>query len=424
MGSRRDRPVYRKGRGLASVQPSFPLDSIEELLEGEPLVLALYGLVEEELGDELRSSPPLSGGYSYDPVALFAVWMFALMDGVRSSRKLEKCCRHDDRYRYLSRSCRPDHTTLSRFRKGLGENLDLLFARVSHRAASLGRLTHGPAAVDGTRIPANRSAWRRMVSGVEDDVEPEAAQMASQGRILVGYNLQAAVEVGSDFVTGFALESSCHDMYAMEGMLEAVGRQSGSLPEAVVADKGYDSLPNAYALDSRGVTGYLPKAKKQPAAFVPGEDGVFRCLAGHVPSERLWVSKEGVHYRCLRVYRCTNCPLRKPCGATSKVREMRVRQGASAGDRRAANLRAETEEGQRLLRARGPTVERLFAHLKQVQGLRRFLLKGRSGARLEFGLHCLAYNLRKLLRPFWTFFSVSSRLESEKRRLITTLAAA
>jgi len=42
-------------------------------------------------------------------------------------------------------------------------------------------------------------------------------------------------------------------------------------------------------------------------------------------------------------------------------------------------------------------VEPVFAQLRGVQGLRRFHRSGLAGARLEFALHALAYNLGRVL---------------------------
>jgi len=45
-------------------------------------------------------------------------------------------------------------------------------------------------------------------------------------------------------------------------------------------------------------------------------------------------------------------------------------------------------------------VERLFAHLKRILGLRRLRLRGPCGANDEFLLAATAQNLRKLTKPF------------------------
>ncbi len=44
---------------------------------------------------------------------------------------------------------------------------------------------------------------------------------------------------------------------------------------------------------------------------------------------------------------------------------------------------------------RSHLVEPVFAELKERQGLKRFHRRGLRGARLEFSLHCLAFNLKR-----------------------------
>ena len=63
------------------------------------------------------------GGDSYAPDMMLGLWFYAYSQSESSSRKLEELCQYDTRYIYLSCNLRPDHTTLSRFRKA---HLDLL----------------------------------------------------------------------------------------------------------------------------------------------------------------------------------------------------------------------------------------------------------------------------------------------------------
>ena len=54
-------------------------------------------------------------------------------------------------------------------------------------------------------------------------------------------------------------------------------------------------------------------------------------------------------------------------------------------------------------------VEPVFAELRERQGLTRFRRRGLAGVRLEFALHCTAYNLKRTLRqtaPFSAFFTL------------------
>ena len=52
----------------------------------------------------------------------------------------------------------------------------------------------------------------------------------------------------------------------------------------------------------------------------------------------------------------------------------------------------------KLMNQRGAIVERPFAHLKQIMGLRRFQCWGIEGARAEMGIAVLAYNLNRIIK--------------------------
>jgi transposase len=58
--------------------------------------------------------------------------------------------------------------------------------------------------------------------------------------------------------------------------------------------------------------------------------------------------------------------------------------------------RLKTAAGQALYRLRKQTVEPVFGIIKEVMGLRRFLLRGRAKVSLEWLLVCLSYNVRRL----------------------------
>jgi transposase len=98
------------------------------------------------------------GGDSYAPDILLTLWFYAYSQGETSSRKLEEHCHYDTRYIYLSCNLKPDHTTLSRFRKA---HLDLIadyFVQIVLIAEQEGitDLTH--IAIDGTKLKAASSS--------------------------------------------------------------------------------------------------------------------------------------------------------------------------------------------------------------------------------------------------------------------------
>lgn len=55
------------------------------------------------------------GAPAYRPRALFGVWLYEFLSGVRSPRKLEGACRNRVPYLWLTGWQQPDHNTLWRF---------------------------------------------------------------------------------------------------------------------------------------------------------------------------------------------------------------------------------------------------------------------------------------------------------------------
>jgi transposase len=98
------------------------------------------------------------GGDSYAPDILLTLWFYAYSQGESSSRKLEELCHYDTRYIYLSCNLKPDHTTLSRFRKTHLDLLSQYFIEIILIAEQEGLtdLTH--IAIDGTKLKAASSS--------------------------------------------------------------------------------------------------------------------------------------------------------------------------------------------------------------------------------------------------------------------------
>ena len=97
------------------------------------------------------------GGDAYPPDMMLALWFYAYSNGITSTRDLEELCQYDTRYMYISGNQKPDHTTLSRFRKA---HLDLLidyFVQILLIAREAGISEFNHITIDGTKIKASRS---------------------------------------------------------------------------------------------------------------------------------------------------------------------------------------------------------------------------------------------------------------------------
>lgn len=409
--------VFRSGNGPLSDQPSLLPTTSDDLLESSHEVRSLWPLIESSVGCVLRGVAQDQGGILHDPARMFAVWMYALMQGQASSRNLEELCRYDVRYGFLSGGTRPDHATLARFRRRFEEVLPDLFSRVAQEGKASGLLGSRPLAVDGTKVPGAHSQWRRALARA-GDFDSDARDMTDgHGMFLTGYNAQVAVDTGSTFVAGCSLSNEANDFGQMEPVLSAVKSQSAVELTQVVADSGFDSSPNHEAVQAHGAEGFIRPRKDHSVVFARDERGVLRCPAGHRPS-LTHTTKSGLAYDVYRVSQCRNCPLKEGCGLKGKAsqKEMAVRRGTRPELRTENSKRCQSPEGQALLRLRGPTVELAFARMKALFGFRRFRLENLAGARLEFSLLVLSYNLRLLMELFWALFeAVWTQNDSLKR---------
>lgn len=388
-------PAFLNGAGARSDQPVL---FVRPMSERCAVVVSLKKLVEEVLGSRLRETASDHGGYSYDPCGLFLVLMFGYMQGTRSSRRLEESCRFDCRYEYLSDGLEPDHATFARFRRRMGKELEDLFLLVCQEAEARGILERRAMVVDGTKVAAARSQWQRALKEAEetDLWEEEARTMFTRNHFLIGYNLQVAADGSSGMIVGYVATNSENDQNQMPAVVGAVERQSGGLPEKAVTDRGYDSSQNAQALADAGVQGVLPKARNRPTFKVDAEGRVV-CPVGHVATKMRKTSTSHGPRILYRVYRCKKCDMNSACGIKGNRRDYTVAADAQAVHRIEANAICDTEEGKRLLRVRGPTIERIFGQFKENQGFRRLVLRGLPGAAIELGLMALSYNLRYLI---------------------------
>lgn len=143
----------------------FPVDLNEWLPEGHPARFVSEVVDELDLSeiygsyDELRGSPP------YDPRMMVKVWIYALMKGIRSSRKIEKALYEDVGFRFLSANQQPDHWTISEFRKRHHKALGRLLEQTVRLADKAGLVKLRHVAIDGTKIKANASKHSAMSYG-------------------------------------------------------------------------------------------------------------------------------------------------------------------------------------------------------------------------------------------------------------------
>jgi transposase len=95
------------------------------------------------------------GRAGYDPTMLVTLLVYAMWQGVRSSRQIEARCHTDVAFRIVCAQDPPDHSTISRFRQAHAAQFSDLFTQVLLLCARSGMGRFGKVAIDGTKIAAN-----------------------------------------------------------------------------------------------------------------------------------------------------------------------------------------------------------------------------------------------------------------------------
>jgi transposase len=93
-----------------------------------------------------------------------ALILYSYCKGERSSRGIERECWEDGAYRVICATLTPDHVTINRFRSEHQDALAGLFGQVLRLCAKAGMVNVGTIAVDGTRVRANASRRRRLIT--------------------------------------------------------------------------------------------------------------------------------------------------------------------------------------------------------------------------------------------------------------------
>lgn len=142
--------------------------SLDEYLDENNAVRAINAFIEylpfEELGF-VRGEPAETGRPGYDPRVLLGIFIWGHLNGVRSSRRLERECGRNVELMWLSGHLQPDFKTLCRFRQENGEAINRVL--VQFRVWCNGAELFGKelVAIDGSKFKAVNSRARNVTQG-------------------------------------------------------------------------------------------------------------------------------------------------------------------------------------------------------------------------------------------------------------------
>lgn len=396
------------------------------------------------------------GGEAFAPEILLGLLFYGYATGVFSSRKIERATYESLPFRFLAGNLHPDHDTIAHFRQAFLSEIQELFVQILLLAQTAGVLQLGNLSLDGTKLHADASkshavSYKRLMAleaqlrqevqelltlgehadqgerplppglSVPDEVALREARLANlahaktvlearaqeryqaekaayeaklrereaqaqrqkrrprgrhpkppqlgprdkdqynftdpDSRMMKNssndgfdqhYNAQVAVAQDTLLIVASTLSNHPTDHHEAAPTLDAIASAVGT-PEAVAMDNGYFSEATLQACAQRGIEPYI--------------------ATGREPHHKTW-----------RLFFAEQ-PEPPPDDASLKVKMA---------------YKLQTEIGNAIYRLRKCTVEPVIGLIKEVLGFRQLSLRGLAAAAGEWGLVCLAFNLKRL----------------------------
>lgn len=194
----------------------------------------------------------------------------------------------------------------------------------------------------------------------------------------------------------------------VDSMLDMAQRVGGEPVSRLLFDSGYFTNELLTLSVNRDIDFLVLPPEKSPNAvkgkifrkheFIYDEHAdVLICPAGQALEPKVrGVDKETGPYTSYRTPACRTCPLKAQCTTAERGRVIKRYEGDIYKDVMRDIMEhpvARTRYSQRQA-----TVEPVFGELRGIQDLNRFRRRGLPGVRVEFSLHAMAHNLRRLCK--------------------------
>jgi transposase len=238
--------------------------------------------------------------------------------------------------------------------------------------------------------------------------DADARLMSKRGQLLVGYNVQIAVDEKHKLIVASEVVNDGNDAGQLYEMAKAAKEALGTQTLEVVADTGYYNGPALKDCEENGIVPYVPAAKRTGRLEAEGrfthedfaydtEQNVYRCPAGALliptKSPKINGGRREIVFLS-RKATCAACPLRARClSAKADTRTIYRWEHQEVIDRHRVRMEnAGVRMGQRAC-----LVEHPFGTLKCRAGYRHFLVRGLNKVRGEWSLMALCYNFSRVL---------------------------
>ena len=393
------------------------------------------------------------GRAAFNPKMMVSLLLYGYSLGERSSRRIEIFCERDVGFRVVTANQKPDHSTISRFRKKYEKELEGLFIKVLKMCTEAKMLKVGTIALDGTKMEANASlSSNRTEKYIEAEVKKifeEAEQRDKEEDNLYG-KTKRGDELPEEMRSRSSLKrlKECKERLEREA-IEATEKQQEKidirrqeeseqgkkkrgrkpkLPEDMKNKKARANITDPASRIMKTRIGYVQGYNAQ--AVVTEEQII---LAADITQEENDVNqlhpmlnKVKDNIRCVGIEDKLRSGLvdagywsegnlkkelpdelelfaatKKDWKQRKEIREQKAPRGRipeGLSKREQMERKLLTKRGKQLYSKRGQMIESVFGQIKDARGISRFLRRGLNACASEWKLICATHNLLKLFR--------------------------
>jgi transposase len=181
-------------QGLQNQGCLLPLDLHDLVAAGHPVRTVNAVLDKVDISTIIKQYRP-GGTSSYHPRMLLKVMVFAYINNIYSSRKIEEAVRSNVNFMWLAGMHKPDHNTINRFRgERLQKTLKPIFNQVVLMLCEEGLLNIRELYTDGTKIEANANrysfVWGKAIKNSRERIGQQLDELWKHALTVAGSELE------------------------------------------------------------------------------------------------------------------------------------------------------------------------------------------------------------------------------------------
>ena len=242
------------------------------------------------------------------------------------------------------------------------------------------------------------------------EIDPDARLLRRNGRSVIGYNGQIAVDDKTRLIVATDRVQDSNDSQQLEPMMTQASEAMESGELKGLADAGYANNTHLKGCEDKGMEMYVPLYHQPGRKGYDGRFGTvdfhddkatdcYVCPAGQklVRTSKTATVRGNRYLICSPDAKvCGSCPLASSClPRTKKFRRINRWEHADVIDRHRQRM---VMYNGGIMSKRGSLVEHPFGTLKSWAGIHHFLMRGLAQCRDEFNLMTLCYNFKRVLK--------------------------